>query len=116
MMSKPISVATRSKYYRTPTLTGGKKKEATPSSSAPSFGPLHIECPNLDSAIWPPSRCVLRKSLYNPNSQAAQHYNIVEDLAQASSTMLALEVLRSYSLQQKSLLSAIGVLILPIPI
>lgn len=68
MMSMPINVATRSKDYQTPTPTTGKEKEATPSSSAPSSGPLHIEHPNPDSAIWPPSQGVLRKSSYNPNA------------------------------------------------
>ena len=55
MMSIPINVATRSKYYQTPALTAEKEKEATPSSFTPSYGPLHIERPNPDSAIWPPS-------------------------------------------------------------
>lgn len=108
MMSMPINVATRSKYYQTPSLTVAKEKEAAPSSSTPSSGPLHSEHPNHDSAIRPLSRGVLRKSSYNPNARAAQHYNIVEDLAQASSDMLALEVLQRCPSQQKSLLSAIG--------
>ena len=56
----------------------------------------------------PPSRGVLQKSSYNPNAQAARHYNIVEDLAQAPSTMHALEVLQSCPSQQKALLSVIG--------
>lgn len=44
IMSMPINVATRSKYYQTPALIVGKEKEATLSSSAtPSSGPLHIE-------------------------------------------------------------------------
>lgn len=51
---------------------------------------------------------MLRKSLYNPNARAAQHYNIVEDLAQAPSAMSTLEVLQSYPSQRKSLLLAIG--------
>jgi len=80
MMSTPINVATRSKDYQNPTPAIGKEKEAAPSSSTPSSGPLHIERPNPDSTMWPPSRGVLWKSLYNPNARAAQHYNIVEDL------------------------------------
>jgi len=71
MMSTPINVATRSKYYQTPAPTVGKEKEATPSSSALSFVPLHIEFSNPDFAIWPPPRGVLRKSSYNPNARAA---------------------------------------------
>lgn len=38
----------------------------------------------------------------------AQNYNIVEDLAQASSAMSALEVLQSCPAQWKALLKAIG--------
>jgi len=68
MMSMPINVATRSKHYQTLALIVGKEKEAAPSSSATSSGPLHIERPNLDSAIWPLSRGVLRKSSYNPDA------------------------------------------------
>lgn len=109
MINTPINVATTSKYYQTPTPTVRKEKEVTPSSSIlSSSGPLHIEWPNLDSAIQPPSRGVLRKSLYNPNTRATQHYNIVEDSAQAPSTMSSLEVLQSYPSQRKSLLLDIG--------
>jgi len=50
MLNTPINVATKSKYYQTPTT--GKENESTPSSSILStFGPLHIEQPSLDSAI-----------------------------------------------------------------
>ena len=51
---------------------------------------------------------MLQKSSYNPNARAAQHYNIVEDLAQVPSTISTLEVLQSCPSQQKSLLLAIG--------
>ena len=81
MMSTPINVATRSKDYQTPTLIAGKEKESTPSSSTLSCGPLHIERPILDSVIQPPSRGVLRKSLYNPNARATHWYSIVEDFS-----------------------------------
>lgn len=59
MMSMLINVATRSKYYQTPASIVGKEKEGAPSSSTLSSGPLHIELPNPDSAIRPPSRGVL---------------------------------------------------------
>ena len=51
---------------------------------------------------------MLRKSSYNPDARAAQHYSIVEDLAQAPSAMSTLEVLQSFPSQRNSLLSAIG--------
>lgn len=44
------------------------------------------------------------------NARVAQHYNIVEDLAQAPSVMSTLEVLQSCPMQQKSLFFAIGVI------
>ena len=50
---------------------------------------------------------MLQKSSYNPNARAAQHYNIVEDLAKAPSTMSTLKVLQSCPSRQKALLSAI---------
>lgn len=80
MMRTPINVATRSKDYQTLAPTTRKEKEAACCSSTPNSGPLHIERPNLDSAMRPPSRGVLRKSSYNPNAQAAQNDNIVEYL------------------------------------
>ena len=107
MMSTPMNVATKLKDYQTPASATGKEKEVAPSSSTLSSGPLHIEHPNPDSAIRPPCWGVLWKSSYNPNAQATQNYNILEDLAQAPSTMLTLEVLQSCPLQRKSLLSAI---------
>lgn len=75
------------------------KKEVvdTPSTSNPSSsGPLHIEHPNSESVIRPCPKGVLQKSSFNLNVRVAQHYNIVEDLAQAPSVMSALEVLQSY--------------------
>ena len=74
----------------------------------PASGPLQIERPSTESIVRPPSKGVLHKSSYNENSHAAQHYNIVEDLAQAPSAMSALEVLQSFLSQRKALLSAIG--------
>ena len=67
MMSMPINVATISKYYQTPTSTVWKEKKVTPSSSTPRSSPPHIERPNPDSTIWPPSQGVLWKYSYNPN-------------------------------------------------
>jgi hypothetical protein len=58
--------------------------------------------------IRPPPKGVIRKSSFNPHARAAQNYNIVEDLAQAPSAMSALEVLQSFPVQRKALLSAIG--------
>lgn len=46
--------------------------------------------------------------MHNFNAWAAQHYGIVEDLAQAPCAMSALEVLQSFRTQRKALLTAIG--------
>ena len=51
---------------------------------------------------------MLRKYSYNPNARAAQHYSIVEDLAQVPFAMSTLEVLQSCPSQHKALLSTIG--------
>jgi hypothetical protein len=44
---------------------------------------------------------------FNPNSRAAQNYNIVEDLAQAMCAMSTLEVLQHCPSQRRMLLAAI---------
>ena len=74
----------------------------------PISGSLEIEKPTPEPVVKPPSKGVLRRYSYNPNSRAAQHYSIVEDLAQVPSAMSTLEVLQSCPFQRKALLSAIG--------
>ena len=74
----------------------------------PTNSPLHLERPSLDTVLRPPSKGVAQKSSFNPHACVAQNYSIVEDLAQAPSTMSALEVLQSHPIQQKALLKAIG--------
>jgi len=74
----PVHISTRAKEY--PSHAG--KEPEVPSSAPPSIsGPLHIERPSTETPIRPPPKGVLRKSSYNPNSCASQHYNIIEDLA-----------------------------------
>jgi hypothetical protein len=111
--SKPNNVAltTRTKYY---TPSKEKVDDLPPTlvqpspPSPPTNGPLHIERPNPDTVLRPPPKGVVRKSDFNPHARAAQNYSIVEDLAQAPSTMSALEVLQSFPAQRKELLKAIG--------
>lgn len=88
----PVHVSTRVKDYPSNTEKEPEVPSGAPSSSS---GPLHIERPTAETPIRPPSKGVLRKSSYNPNARATQHYSIVEDLAQAPSVMSALEVLQS---------------------
>jgi hypothetical protein len=63
-------------------------------STPPTNGPLHLERPSSDTVLRP-LKGVVKKSTFNPHAQVAQNYSIVEDLAQAPSTMSALEVLQS---------------------
>jgi hypothetical protein len=60
------------------------------------------------SAPPPPPKGIVRKSAFNPHARASQKYSIVEGLAQAPSTMSALEVLQSCPSQRKALLKDIG--------
>jgi hypothetical protein len=78
-----------------------------PLSVSPPSGPLHIEKPYFHSILRPP-KSTIRKSTFNPNSRAAQNYNIVEDLAQASCAMSTLEVLKHCPNQCRMLLASIG--------
>ena len=72
-----------------------------------SNGPLTLNKPTFDASSRP-SKGVLRHTTHNLNAWDAQHYNIVEDLSQAPCAMLALEVLRSFPAQPKSLRTSIG--------
>jgi hypothetical protein len=74
----------------------------------PTNGPLHLKQPSLDTVLRPPPKGVVQKSTFNPHARVAQDYSIVEDLAQAPSTMSALEVLQTCPTQWKALLKAIG--------
>ena len=102
----PISVTTRSKDYNESRQAPGKAVANGP-PPPPVSGSWEIEKPTPEPVVKPPSKGVLRRSSYNPNARASQHYNMVEDLAQAPSAMSALEVLQSCPSQQKALLSTI---------
>jgi hypothetical protein len=53
----------------------------------PTNSPLHLERLSLDIVLRPTPKGIVRKLAFNPHARAAQNYNIVEDLAQAPSTM-----------------------------
>jgi hypothetical protein len=74
-----------------------------PPPTSPLNGLLHLERPCLDIVPFPPPKGVVRKSSFNPHARASQNYSIVEDLAQAPSVMLSLEVLQSCPTQRKTL-------------
>ena len=68
-----------------------------------------IEKPNLDLILRPP-KSTLKKYVFNPNSRAAQFYNVVEDLSQEPCVMSTLEVLQICLMQRKNLLTSLGAL------
>jgi hypothetical protein len=106
-----IALTTRAKDYS----SSKEKVDDLPPSlvqpspvTPPTSGPLHLKQPSLDTVLRPPPKGVIWKSAFNPHARAAQNYNIVEDLAQAPSAMLALKVLQSCPTQRKELLKAIS--------
>jgi hypothetical protein len=106
-----ITLTTRAKDYS----SSKEKVDAIPPSlvqpspmTPPTNGPLHLERPSLDTVLRPPPKGVVWKSYFNPHAHATHNYSVVEDLAQAPSTMSALEILQSFPIQRKALLKAIG--------
>ena len=114
MSSDAIHLQTQSQNYDKPV---DKKEDQSssgkvPSTSSPesfSIVPLSIKKPTLDMILRPPKN-TLQKDVFNPNAQAAQFYNVVEDLAQAPCAMLTLEVLQSCPTQRKNLLTTLEAL------
>ena len=103
----PVSITTHSKDY-TGSRQAARKEVVDGPPPPPVSSSLEIEKPTAEPVVRPPSKGVLRRSSYNPNARVAQHYSIVEDLAQAPSAMSALEVLQSFPSQWKALFSTIG--------
>ena len=97
-MMSHVRIATRSQDYGYKNLLDGKEAESSTANTSttppPLSSPLQIEKPNLDIAIKPPAKSVLRKSAFNPHARAAQNYNIVEYLEISPSAMSALEVIK----------------------
>jgi hypothetical protein len=94
-------------------ITNGSSQDPSPSSvSPPSIippsGSLQIKKPMFNSILLPP-KSTIHKYTFNPNSHVTQHYNIVEDMAQAPCAMSALEVLQQCPSQRRTLLAAIGI-------
>ena len=112
MSSDTTHLQTRSQNYDKP---ADKQEDQSSSGKAPSASspksssnvPLSIEKPTLDMILNPP-KSTLQKGVFNPNAQASQFYNVVEDLAQAPCAMSTLEVLQSCPTQHKNLLTTLG--------
>ena len=105
MMVDTIDLATRAKSYNKQPEREQSAHADSPSQSQ-SNGPLTFEKPTFKASSRP-SKGTLRRT-HNLNAWAAQHYSIVEDLAQAPCAMSALEVLQSFPSQRKALLQDIG--------
>ena len=58
-------------------------------------------------SILHPTKITIHKSTFNPSSRAAQNYNIVENLAQASCAISVDEVIQDSPSQHRTLLVAI---------
>ena len=104
-MADTIDLATQAKSYdKQP--EGEQSAHADSPSQPQSNGPLTFEKPPFEAPSRP-SKGTLRCT-HNLNARAAQHYSIIEDLAQAPCAMSTLEVLQSCPSQRKALLQAIG--------
>ena len=89
-MADTVDLATRAKIYEK--QPEGESSAHVDSPSQPqSHSPLTFEKPTFEAPSRP-SKGTLRRT-HNLNAQAAQHYSIVEDLAQAPCAMSTLEVL-----------------------
>jgi hypothetical protein len=118
-MFSGIDLTTLSTTYNTPVKpdkeknsNGSSSNPSPPSVSSPSVNPpsrsLHIKKPSYEYILHPPKSTIF-KSTFNYSSQAAQNYNIVEYLAQDSCAMSALEVLRHFPNQHRTLLASIDI-------
>ena len=109
-----INLQTQSQNYDKP---ANNKEDYSSSGKAPSTScppssstfPLSIEKPTLDMILRPP-KSTPRKDVFNPNAQAGQFYNVVEDLAQAPCAISTLELLQSFPTRRKNLLTELGAL------
>ena len=99
------ALITRNKDYGNPQVSNNKDNDQ-PSISTTTL--TEVVPPIVPELTIKPPKGVVHKSKFNPHARVAQHYNIVEDLAQSPSAMSTLEVLQSFPSQKQALLSAIG--------
>ena len=77
-------ISTRNKYYENPQLSDNKANDQPGNSITTS---TEVVTPIIPELTIKPPKGVVHKSTFNPHAKPAQHYNIVEDLAQSPSTM-----------------------------
>ena len=90
-------ISTRNKDYGNPQLSNNKANDQPSNSTKTSTKVVQPLIPELTIKL---PKGVVHKSTFNPHAQAAQHYNIVEDLAQSPSTMSTLEMLQNYPFEK----------------
>jgi hypothetical protein len=100
-----ILLQTRNRQYHAPAESTPISPETNPTPTGP---PLVIPRPSAKSPLRIP-HIPLRRNVHNPQARAAHNYSLVDDLAQSPAAMSVLEVLQTFPTQQKSLLSALGV-------
>ena len=98
-------ITTRNKDYENPHASNNKDNDQPSSSTTTLTEVVPPIIPEL--TIKPPTR-VVHKSTFHLHARVAQHYNIMEDLAQSPSAMSTLEVLQNCPSQKQGLLLAIG--------
>ena len=90
-------ISTRNKDYGNRQMSNNKATDQ-PSSSTTTL--IELAPPIIPELTIKPPKGVVQKSTFNPRARVAQHYNIVEDLAQSSSAMSTLEVLQNFPSQK----------------
>ena len=103
MMEADVSIQTWAKNYET-SKNEPKDKELMGTST----NPLQIKRTTSYLVLRPP-KASIKHTTHNPNAKATQNYNIIEDLAQATCAISAMEVLQSFPMQRSELLSVLGV-------
>jgi hypothetical protein len=93
-MMKFVQLQTRNRYYDSNPTKNVQSHDAPETCSNPVEDLIDIERPQIDTIIHPP-KDLIRKSIHNPSLCVTQHYNVVEDLAQAPCAMSTLEVLQN---------------------
>jgi hypothetical protein len=109
-MFKMVNVMTRENTYDTPPgdqANGKAIDQPSTSTPPPSSNPLQIEKPISDAVLHPP-KSTIRKVTFNPNSHAAQNYNIIEYLVQSTLCYVNPRSSTNCPSQRRTLLSSIG--------
>jgi hypothetical protein len=100
-----IILKTRGHQYGVPAESTQTTSKIAQAIVIPS---LMIPCPNTEPKICIP--CIpLQQNVNNPHARETHNYNLFNNLTQSLAAMYVLEVLQTCPNQQKSLISALGV-------